>query len=83
MLASVRSVMALGTVIALELETSSSGYASDGAVAAVTRLRRAGVYCRPLGNVVYLMVTPLTSQETCDELLDVLETTLQEQYDLG
>lgn len=29
----------------------------------------AGVYARPLGNVVYLMATPTTAKSRCDGLL--------------
>lgn len=32
----------------------------------------AGIWGRPLGNVVYFMVSPLTEKPVCDALLDAL-----------
>ena len=32
----------------------------------------AGIYARPLGNVVYLMVTPTTARSRCNRLLQQL-----------
>lgn len=31
-----------------------------------------GIFARPLGNVVYLMVTPVAAQATCTRLLSAL-----------
>ena len=36
-----------------------------------------GVFARPLGNVLYLMVTPMTLPEACSRLLQALLTELQ------
>lgn len=36
----------------------------------------AGIYARPLGNVVYLMATPTTSKSRCDYLLSHLLSAL-------
>jgi adenosylmethionine-8-amino-7-oxononanoate aminotransferase len=47
------------------------------AVEVVTRLRdEQRVYARPLGDVVYLMVTPTTSKQQCDGLLMALISVL-------
>ena len=40
-------------------------------------LRALGVFARPLGNVIYLMVTPMTLPEACSRLLQALLTELQ------
>jgi hypothetical protein len=32
----------------------------------------AGVFARPLGNVLYLMVTPMTQPDACSRLLQAL-----------
>lgn len=68
-----------GTVLAAEVkpeEGQGAGYTSTGSKAIVMKLRKMGVYARPLGNVVYLMVTPTTSREQCAILLQKLFTTL-------
>ncbi len=38
---------------------------------------RAGIFARPLGNVIYLMVTPLAPPATCARLLTALLAELQ------
>ena len=68
--------LCLGTVFAAELVAPSPGYASHAAHDVVKRLRRRGVYARPLGNVVYLMVSPMVQPHTCDRLLDALTAEL-------
>ena len=40
------------------------------------KLRGMEVYARPLGNVVYLMVTPTTSREQCQQLMQTLFSAL-------
>ena len=55
---------------------AQTGYAGGADAASRTsRVIRAlrtqhAIYCRPLGNVVYLMVSPVTPKATCDTLLD-------------
>ena len=51
---------------------AARGYGGGGAAAVVRRLRAAGVYARPLGNVAYLMVTPTTAPATAARLLAAL-----------
>lgn len=72
--------MVLGSVLAVELNpdssTVSSGYGSSAAVDVVAALRDQGIAARPLGAVVYLMVTPTTSREKCDWLLSQLSEVL-------
>lgn len=68
-----------GTVLAAELKPEDgqgSGYTGTGSKAVVMKLRSMGVYARPLGNVVYLMVTPTTSTAQCAHLLQTLLTAL-------
>jgi dethiobiotin synthetase/adenosylmethionine--8-amino-7-oxononanoate aminotransferase len=73
----VQSVVPLGTVLAVKLQAEDgSGYGSNAAAAVVARLRSQGVYGRPLGDVAYLMVTPMTEQAQCDVLLDRLAAAL-------
>ncbi len=73
----VSRVVAIGTVFAAELAAPSAGYRSHAARAVVRRMRSRGVYARPLGNVVYLMVTPMAPPQTCDRLLDALGAELR------
>jgi dethiobiotin synthetase/adenosylmethionine--8-amino-7-oxononanoate aminotransferase len=82
----VKGVVVLGSVLAVELADtpaagtgSSSGagsYGSSAAVGVVGELRRRGVYARPLGPVVYLMVTPTSTRESSDWLLSQLREVL-------
>lgn len=77
----VTRVVALGTVLAVELEASpsSSGYASMAATHVVHKLRDEGVQARPLGNVVYLMASPLTPPLQCSLLAHKLSAVLNQQ----
>ncbi|CEG65135.1 hypothetical protein RMATCC62417_01987 [Rhizopus microsporus] len=73
----VESVMALGSVLAVELKDQHKGYGSLASKSIVEHLRsgvfkngfdgteRAGVnlFARPLGNVVYLMTSQVTTPE--------------------
>ena len=68
----------MGTLLAVELRDAEAGYSSNAAAGAVAALRRQGVSARPLGNVVYLMVTPMTAKAQCESLLDALEGALDE-----
>lgn len=67
----VENVFSLGTVLAVTLksEDGAEGYgASSRTVPIVQNLRNEGIYARPLGNVVYIMVSPLTSSDECARL---------------
>ena len=71
----VKESMSLGTVMAVTLEPigSGTGYAAAGRSKPVVKhLLENGVFCRPLGNVVYVMVSPLTSSEECTRLCNLL-----------
>ncbi|KAL5699264.1 Bifunctional dethiobiotin synthetase/7 [Ranunculus cassubicifolius] len=68
----VERVVALGTIVAIELCTplgSDAGYGSVHASSLVRKLREDGVYMRPLGNVLYLMCGPCTNPKVCDGIL--------------
>lgn len=68
-------MLSAGTVFAAELQpeaSEGSGYGSSAAKPVTQWLRRHGVYARPLGNVVYLMVTPTTHPQQCTRLLGTL-----------
>ncbi|XP_020592609.1 bifunctional dethiobiotin synthetase/7,8-diamino-pelargonic acid aminotransferase, mitochondrial [Phalaenopsis equestris] len=67
----VKRVVALGTLIAIELHAKGTdlGYASLEATSLVQQLREDGVYMRPLGNVIYLMCGPCTSPLFCNQQL--------------
>ncbi|CAL1358443.1 unnamed protein product [Linum trigynum] len=77
---SVQRVVALGTVFVVELraEGNNAGYASTYTRGLIMKLREDGVYMRPLGNVIYLMCTPLTLPSTCRGLLVKLLRRLQQ-----
>jgi len=73
---SVESAVALGTVLSVELAVAAgeaAGYTNTAGTERLIRsLARKGVYCRPLGNVLYFMCSPFTSKEECDGLLEKL-----------
>jgi hypothetical protein len=48
-------------------------YNSSASAIVVSLLKRNGVYARPLGNVVYLMPTPLTPEADRENLVQVLK----------
>lgn len=76
-LQNVKGVFALGTILSIQMKSSdSSGYESNAAAQIVEALSSQGIYARPLGDVVYLMVTPLTSKATCDNLMMKLKNAL-------
>jgi len=66
---------ALGTVLAVKLVGSGSGYTAVSiSKPVVEHLRRhGGVFARPLGNVVYIMVSPFTKAGECRKLTEVLK----------
>ena len=76
----VQQSFALGTVLAITLrprDGESFGYtASSQTKPIIQHLRERGVFARPLGNVIYIMVSPLTSKAECSRLLNLVEETL-------
>ncbi len=77
----VQESMALGTVLAVTIEPDGgegSGYAAASrSIPIVKKLFENGVYARPLGNVVYIMVSPLTSKEACSKLCVTLASAIE------
>jgi dethiobiotin synthetase/adenosylmethionine--8-amino-7-oxononanoate aminotransferase len=70
----------LGTVLAVTIkpEDGTGGYGASGrTVPIVQSLRQDGVFARPLGNVIYIMASPLTSREECARLTAILYKTIQ------
>ena len=74
----VRSAVAIGTVLAIEI-AGGGGYTSNAAAGVIARLGRRGIYCRPLGNVLYVMCSPFTTKQTCYRLLCDVKASLQEE----
>lgn len=73
--------MVAGTVLAAEMQPSegeAAGYGSAEAKPVTAWLRAHGVYARPLGNVVYFMVTPTTCPQQCTRLLRTLLRAIEE-----
>lgn len=66
------SVSTIGTVLAVELQGRTSGYAATGAMAYTKRLLERGILTRPLGNVLYIMVPPLVNELECRAVADTL-----------
>jgi len=70
----VQEAMSLGTVVAVTIhpDGTGAGYAASSAIPIVKKLFDRGIYVRPLGNVLYIMVSPLTSRQECNRLLEIL-----------
>ena len=77
----VQESMSLGTVLAVTIKPDSDGGGGYGAssrsIPIVRNLFENGVYARPLGNVVYIMVSPLTSSEECSRMLKILRNAIE------
>ncbi|KAK1869962.1 hypothetical protein I4F81_012427 [Pyropia yezoensis] len=77
----VASSTVVGTVVSVEME-GAAGYGGGGgaarAAAVVRRLRAAGVLCRPLGGVVYLLVSPVTPRAAVVPLLEKLDAAVRD-----
>lgn len=74
-----QGVVAIGTVFAATLkpdEEEVTGYRSNRAREVTRRLRLRGVFARPLGDVVYLMVGVTTPRSVCTRLLTILKQEL-------
>jgi bifunctional dethiobiotin synthetase / adenosylmethionine---8-amino-7-oxononanoate aminotransferase len=85
----VQQSFSLGTVVAVTIRPDDNGrigYAAGARTEPIIKmLRDKGVFARPLGNVIYIMSSPLTSRENCSELLETLATTIErygEELDL-
>ncbi|RLN58803.1 hypothetical protein BBJ28_00004417 [Nothophytophthora sp. Chile5] len=68
---------AIGTVACVELASADAGYGSTEAAGLIQALRKNGVYARSLGNVLYLMCSPLTTQEDCSKYLATLTSQIE------
>ncbi|PXF49418.1 Bifunctional dethiobiotin synthetase/7,8-diamino-pelargonic acid aminotransferase, mitochondrial [Gracilariopsis chorda] len=77
---SVKSVTTIGTVLSVELGgKGGSGYAATGAYDVAQELKDEGIFARPLGNVIYMMCTPISHKAHCDMLLARLTKALQRE----
>jgi len=72
----VEKAFTLGTVLAVTIKPEEDGVVGYGAssrtIPIVKALRRKGIFARPLGNVIYIMASPMTSRNECARLADVL-----------
>lgn len=70
-----RGIMSLGTVLKLELESSTGGYASDAADDLLRTLRAGSfpIHLRSLGQVVYIMTSLTTPADTLARIQTLLE----------
>lgn len=78
MLPNVKGVVAIGCVLAVEVDDGAGGgYSSSATKDIVLKLRAHSIQARPLGNVLYLMCAPTTPPERCSELLEAVTRELQ------
>jgi bifunctional dethiobiotin synthetase / adenosylmethionine---8-amino-7-oxononanoate aminotransferase len=63
----------IGTVLAVEIEVENErGYSSTAGQRITTALRARGVFSRPLGNVIYILCSPLATSEECKRICSIL-----------
>ncbi len=74
----VRRVLALGTILAVELQTENRGYFSGKSAALKDAFRARGIEVRVLGNTVYF----ICSLNTSKEFLKKQESTIAEVFSL-
>ncbi len=72
----VADVRSCGTIAAIELATSTTGYLSDLAPRLYRFFLERGVLLRPLGNVVYLLPPYCITSDELDGIYDVIEDCL-------
>ncbi|KAF0688603.1 Aste57867_19776 [Aphanomyces stellatus] len=75
---SVARTFQLGTVVVVELQSSTRGYEAETAQKHIAQLRTQGIYARALGNVMYIMCSPLSTADTCDAILTTVTRVLLE-----
>ena len=75
-LSNVAESFALGTVLAIKLKGEGGYGALSTSKPVIEKLRKKGVYARPLGNVVYVMVSPFTNQDECFRLVELLKESI-------
>ena len=77
----VQQSFSLGTVLAVTIrpdETGGTGYAAASRTVPITKmLRERGVFARPLGNVLYIMCSPLTRREECTRQCETLAAVIE------
>lgn len=71
-ISSVKSVVALGSVLAAEFKANDSGYFSNSVSNLIALACERGIEFRPLGNVLYFVVPLNASDAHCASLLDQL-----------
>ena len=83
----VRCVMSMGSVFSVELNLLSkkessthTGYGNTNTSTVVSLLREERVYARSLGNVIYLMPSPLASAAEKSRLIRVLTRVLTKAF---
>ena len=77
MLPNVKGVVAIGCVLAVEVDDGAGGevlvVGDEGHRAETSKI----IQARPVGNVLYLMCAPTTPPERCSELLEAVTRELQ------
>ncbi|CAN8071927.1 unnamed protein product [Agarophyton chilense] len=77
----VKGVSIVGTVMSIEFKgKDGEGYSATGALEISQRLQKKGIFTRPLGNVIYMMSTPLSNRSQCDSLLKLLLGVLDDYH---
>jgi bifunctional dethiobiotin synthetase / adenosylmethionine---8-amino-7-oxononanoate aminotransferase len=68
----------IGTVLAVEIQADGErGYSSTAGHRITMALRARGVFSRPLGNVIYVLCSPLATSEECKRICAILHETIE------
>ncbi|CAM9646505.1 unnamed protein product [Discosporangium mesarthrocarpum] len=78
-LPTVERAFSLGSLLVVEVKAQDRGYDSKAAQKAVDMLRKCGLYARVLGNVTYIMASPLSHPEIYPGMFDILRQVLAGQ----
>lgn len=80
----VEGVTVIGTVLSVQLsaeEGADTGYAATTCVNITRRLLEEGVFARPLGSVIYVLCTPMTTRQECSLIFSRLSKVLESELD--
>jgi adenosylmethionine-8-amino-7-oxononanoate aminotransferase len=70
----------MGTVLAAELKSPESGYGNPVGAEFCQKLLKHGVFARPLGTVVYMMVSLNSEPKTIKKLCSAFNAVLEEMH---
>lgn len=71
-IASVQECMSLGTVLALKIK-SDLGDTPSLVQSLIQQIRRKGCFARPIGDIIYVMISFVTERDECRKIIQMLQ----------